>query len=88
MNRVTLILYLIGSALVVGSWLGIVDPGVAWIGWLVATGIALWSWCRRPAATESRDFHWKRRSKPPRNAPSTFTPEEEEAARREVHGDD
>jgi membrane protein implicated in regulation of membrane protease activity len=84
MSRVTWTLYLIGSALVLGSWLGIVDPTVAWIGWFVATGISLWSWRHRLAPSKPQNFYFKSRSKP---APA-FTAEEEEAARREVQGDE
>lgn len=84
MSRVTWILYLLGSALVFGSWIGIVDSGVAWIGWAVATGISLWSWSRRRVAAETRDFYYQSSSRPS----TGFTAEEEAAARREVQGDE
>lgn len=84
MNRTTWILYLIGSALVFGSWLGVINPTVGWIGWLVATGIALLSWSRRPAQPCSGKP--RRGATTPQSSP--FTAEEEAAARREVHGEE
>ena len=84
MSRLTWTLYLIGSALVFGSWLGIVDSTIAWIGWAVATAISLASWCRRSERLAQCEVQCKTADRPA----STFTPEEVEAARREVHGDD
>jgi hypothetical protein len=84
MSRLTWILYLLGSALVFGSWLGIISPTVGWIGWLVATGIALASWMRRPKRHACATPHGATRT----SEASTFTAEEVEAARREVHGDE
>lgn len=84
MSRLSWTLYLIGSALVFGSWLGIVDSTIAWLGWAVATAIALASWCRRPVRQAPCDSRGESNLRPA----STFTPEEVEAARREVQGDD
>lgn len=80
MRRVTQILYLIGTALVVGSWLGLVPATLAWIGWVTATGIAVASW-----------YDWsqlRRRKQKSKEYASLFTPEEEARARREILGED
>lgn len=36
--RISWPLYIIGSLLVFGSWVGLVPPALAWIGWFVAMG--------------------------------------------------
>jgi len=80
MSRVTWILYLIGTALVLGSWLGLVPHAVAWIGWLVATAIAVTSW-----------YDWsqlRKRKKRKEEYATLFTPEEEARARREILGEE
>jgi hypothetical protein len=79
MTRLTWALYLIGAALVFGAYLGLVPPGLAWIGWAVATGIALNSW-----------FQGLRRSSGAADGlrPRTQPVPPDEAARREVYGED
>jgi hypothetical protein len=84
MNRLTWALYLIGTALVLGSWFGLVPAVVAWAGWGVATLIALvvWvGWLRPGRAPDAADRPW-------REDPRLFTREEEDAARREVDGEE
>lgn len=80
MSRLTRILYLIGTALVLGSWLGVVPHALTSLGWLVATGIAV-----------STCYDWsqlRRRKKQKEEYASLFTPDEVERARREILGDD
>jgi hypothetical protein len=80
MSRLTWILYLLGTALVIGSWLGLVPHGLASFGWVVAAGIAVTSW-----------YDWSqlcRRRKQKDDYASLFTPEEEARARREILGED
>lgn len=77
MSRWTWIFYLIGAALVFGSWIGVVSPALGWLGWLVATGIALASWFAREKAPQEKAL----------TAPETqaaFSHEEMRAARREI----
>jgi hypothetical protein len=84
MDRLTWALYLIGSALVLASWFGLVSPLTAWIGWGVATLIAVASWAgwlRPGRGPDAADRPW-------REDPRLFTRDEEEAARREVDGED
>lgn len=83
MTRLTWILYLLGAALVLGSYFGLVGAGLAWIGWAVASFIALASWCG-----------WIRNTSPrtPTGTPTGmdgpgFNRADEEAARREIYGD-
>jgi hypothetical protein len=37
-DRVSWLLYVVGSLLVFGSWIDIVPDGLGWIGWLMALG--------------------------------------------------
>jgi membrane protein implicated in regulation of membrane protease activity len=80
MSRLTWVLYLLGTALVVGSWLGLVPATLAWIGWVIATGIAVTSW--------SDWSQLRRRKQKSKEYASLFTPEEEARARREILGND
>ena len=82
MGTVTWIFYLLGAALVFGSWVGWVNPTLGWVGWAMATGIAVISWMqgsRRkplpPPAQEARPV-------------SEFSREELDAARGEVASED
>jgi hypothetical protein len=37
-DRISWLLYLVGSLLVFGSWVDLVPAGLGWIGWLMALG--------------------------------------------------
>ena len=48
--RISWIMYIVGSLLVFGSWVGFVPIGLAWIGWLMALGgWAVGTFIERPA---------------------------------------
>ena len=84
MNRLTWICYFLGAALVLGSWVGLVNSELGWLGWALATGIALLSWCgvfRDSPRTAVPAAEAQERGRP-------FTAAEEEAARREIEGED
>jgi hypothetical protein len=35
-GRVSYVLYFVGTALVLGSWLGVVTGRIGWMGWIIA----------------------------------------------------
>lgn len=49
-ERITWVMYLVGSLLVFGSWVDLVPTGLGWIGWLMA--LAGWAAGNTPRRTE------------------------------------
>src|SRR5437879_3369719 len=83
MSRLMWILYLVGASLVLGSYLGLVRRELASAGWAVATGIAFAGWC---GWFRARERMGKNAIVKPDAAEQAT--EAEQAARREVYGDD
>lgn len=72
MRTLSWILYIVGTALVFGNWIGLVPTGIAWLGWLAALiGWMIWN-------ASSRKHGRSREAAGSKNPPRSGTEHEDE----------